>query len=42
MQLTGLASQISVLADCPVYVTDDPENTVAKGLEILLDSLDEN
>lgn len=39
MKIAGLAEQIATLADCPVYVTDDPDRTVARGLEALLETI---
>lgn len=39
MKLTGLADTLQSLADCPVYVTDNPVNTVTQGLEILMGRL---
>lgn len=39
MKLNGLADSLKTMADCPVYVTDNPVNTVAQGLEILMGRL---
>lgn len=40
MRLKGLADSLRVMTDCPIYVTDDPANTVAQGLEILMTRID--
>lgn len=39
MKIEGLAQTIENIADCPVYLTDRPDRTVAKGLELLLATL---
>lgn len=42
MLLKGLRENLQKLIACPVYTTDDPKNTVAQGLEILLQRMGEN
>lgn len=39
MKIEGLAQTIQNLADCPVYLTDEPDRTVSKGLELLLKTM---
>lgn len=39
MKIKGLAETLQTLADCPVYVTDEPDHTAAKGLEALMSTL---
>lgn len=39
MKIRGLAEALQTLADCPVYVTDEPDHTAAKGLEALMGTL---
>lgn len=39
MKITGLAESIQTMADCPVYVTDEPDHTAAHGVEVLLQTL---
>lgn len=39
MKIEGLAASLQTLADVPVYVTDEPDHTAARGLEALLGSL---
>lgn len=41
MLLRGLQRSLQELVGCPVYVTDDPINTVAEGLEIVLTRMEE-
>ena len=40
MLLNGLERNLKNLLPCPLYMTDDPLNTVAQGLEILLSKMD--
>lgn len=39
MKIKGLSDVISMMADCPVYVTDEPDRTVAQGLHALIAQL---
>ena len=39
MKIEGLAAALQTLAGVPVYVTDEPDHTAARGLEALLASL---
>lgn len=39
MKIAGLAESIQTLADCPVYVTDEPDHTAAQGIKVLLETL---
>lgn len=40
MLLKGLEQNLKQLLPCPIYVTDDPLNTVSQGLEILLSRME--
>lgn len=40
MLLKGLEKNLKQLLPCPIYITDDPLNTVSQGLEILLSRMD--
>lgn len=42
MLLKGLRENLQDLCSCPVYVADDPQNTVSQGLEILLERMSDN
>lgn len=39
MKIHALAEVISTMADCPVYITDEPDKTVAQGLYTLISNL---
>lgn len=39
MKMLGLADQIGALAGCPVYCTDEPDRTVSRGMEALLETI---
>lgn len=40
MKLAGLSETLQTLADCPVYITDEPDHTAVQGLSILLKAID--
>lgn len=40
MKIQGLADTISTLADCPVYITDQPDHTALRGIESLLKTIE--
>lgn len=40
MLLKGLEKNLKTMLPCPIYVTDDPLNTVSQGLEILLSKME--
>ena len=40
MLLKGLEKNLKAMLPCPIYVTDDPLNTVSQGLEILLSKME--